>query len=114
MPITIESVKRAIPTESVLVEWMRYQPFDPKAMGLEARSGSTRYVAYVLRRNGDPIAVDIGEASSIDSLVREFRNALSDPKRSDVKARPKRCPIGLKPLRAYIAGVDHLLMSPDG
>jgi CHAT domain-containing protein/Tfp pilus assembly protein PilF len=114
-PITIESVRRAIPVDSVLVEWLRYQPFDPKAKGVQLQNDSPRYVAYVLRHSGELAVIDIGEANRIDELVRKFREALSDPSRSDVKEQAVALSDQvLKPLRTHIHGAQHLLISPDG
>jgi CHAT domain-containing protein/uncharacterized protein HemY len=112
MPMTIESIRQVIPGDAVLVEWFRYIPFDPKAM---APTGKPHYVAYVLKRSGDPVAIDMGEAQEIEDLADGFRRALGDPMRGDVKLRAATLSEKLiKPLRQHLAGYRHWLISPDG
>jgi CHAT domain-containing protein/lipopolysaccharide biosynthesis regulator YciM len=115
-PVTLASVSRAIPANAVLVEWFRYIPFDPANKGdLQAQRAAPRYVAYVLRRSGDLNVIDIGPAQVVEALVQDFRAALSNPARSDVKLRAAALSEKLvMPLRPYLAGSEQILMSPDG
>jgi len=113
--VTTESVSRALPDGAALIEWFRYVPFDPKQSDGNNQPFEPRYVAYVLKRNVDPIAIDIGDAQSIDSLIHEFRLAASNSKRRDsdsiAMALYKRL---LKPLAVHLSDVSQILMSPDG
>src|SRR5260370_23197910 len=114
-PVTLEGVRQGLPADAVLMEWFRYQPFDPKAKDEKTRWGAPRYVAYVLRREGKPAAIDRGAAQDIDKLVSDFRAALSDPARTSYKGVAQ----GLfgkliKPLRSSLSGINRLLLSPDG
>src|SRR5262249_10955397 len=84
-PTTIAGVQQAIPRDAALMEWFRYEPFDPKGKDERVRWGQARYVVYVLKREGEPVVVDVGEAEAIESLVLDFRKALSDPKSAFVK-----------------------------
>jgi CHAT domain-containing protein/tetratricopeptide (TPR) repeat protein len=114
-PVTVATVSRAIPPNAVLVEWFRYSPFDPTRKTLEARWGAPRYVAYVLKRSGHPVAIDIGSAQVVETLVKDFRAALSDAARHDVKERAAALSDRiLGPLRSHLLGAEQLLMSPDG
>ena len=79
-PITIEGVHQGLPADAVLVEWFRNQPVDLKAKDEKTKFGAPHYVAYVLRREGEPAAIDLGAAQDID-----FRAALSNPARIDYK-----------------------------
>jgi CHAT domain-containing protein/tetratricopeptide (TPR) repeat protein len=113
-PVTLANIKRAIPADAVLVEWFRYSPLDPKKSG-KARRGSPRYVAYVLKRNGEPVAVDIGQAQPVEALARRLRAALADPASPDVKQHAALLSDKLlAPLRVHLRGVEHILFSPDG
>jgi hypothetical protein len=38
--------------------------------------GEPRYAAYILRSEGNPQAIDLGEAKPIDHAVDQFRNNL--------------------------------------
>ena len=97
------------------MEWFRYGPFDPKGKDKKARWGKPRYIAYVLKREGEPVVGDLGEAEAIDSLVLDFRKALSDPKSAFVKETAKELSEKLLgPLRSQLANTERLLISPDG
>lgn len=116
-PITLANVRRMIPENAALVEWFRYTPVDPRSMFSDTTAWGTskpRYVAYVIKRAADPVAVDLGEADEIESLVNDFRRASGDPNngsRSILTAMSEKL---LKPLSRHFADVDQLLLSPDG
>lgn len=112
--VTVERVQQALPTDSVLIEWLRYRPSDPKA-NEGVRWHAPRYVAYVLKRIGEPVAIDLGAAQSIEDLVTEFRTALSDPASTYFKEAAEELSEKLiKPLRSHFAQSKRLLLSPDG
>jgi CHAT domain-containing protein/Flp pilus assembly protein TadD len=115
-PVTVANVRRAIPANAVLVEWFRYTPFDPTLeRDPQAQPAAPRYVAYVLRPSGELTVVDIGPARVVESLVQEFRAALSNPARSDIELRAAALSEKVvTPLRPYLEGAEQLLMSPDG
>jgi CHAT domain-containing protein/Tfp pilus assembly protein PilF len=114
-PVTLEGVRQGLPADAVLIEWFRYQPFDPKARDDKTTWGAPRYVAYVLRREGKPAAIDVGAAQDIDKLVSDFRAALSDPARTSYKEAAQEL-FGklIKPLWSSLSGINRLLLSPDG
>jgi CHAT domain-containing protein len=114
-PVTLEGVRQRLPDDAVLIEWFRYQPFDPKAKDERTSWGAPRYVAYVLRREDEPAAIDLGAAQDIDKFVSDFRAALSDP----ASASHKEVAQGtfgklIKPLQSSLSGINRLLLSPDG
>jgi CHAT domain-containing protein len=114
-PITIEGVRRAIPVNTVLVEWFRCRIFDPEATNLETKWSEPRYVAYVLERRGEPVAVDLGEAQPIEALIAEFRIALSDPKYTYyLEVAEELSEKLVQPLHAHLSKHERLLISPDG
>src|SRR5262249_31806662 len=113
--ITLISVQQAIPRDAVLLEWFRYQPFDPKAKDERARWGKPRYVAYVLKQDGEPIVVDVGEAEAIENRVQAFWKALRNRKSTFVKDVAKQLSEKLlEPLRPHLGNTQRLLLSPDG
>jgi CHAT domain-containing protein/Tfp pilus assembly protein PilF len=114
-PVTFASVMAVIPRDAVLIEWFRYVPFDPKQSNAKAQPINARYVAYVLKRNSDPVIVDIGDAQAIEALTREFRKSLVDGGRTNVDVSSAALSEKLvKPLRNYFKGYERILMSPDG
>ncbi len=114
-PIALESVRQKLPNEAALVEWFRYLPYDPKAKEEEGKWGNPRYAAFVLKREGDVIAIDVGEAEPIEHLVSELRAGLSNPNATFFKEAAKDLSDNLlQPLYPQIAKAEHLLISPDG
>jgi hypothetical protein len=114
-PVTLEGVRQQLPADAVLIEWFRYQHFDRKAKDEKTRWGEPRYIAYVLRRNGEPAAIDLGAAQDIDKLVSGFRAALGDPASTSYKEVAQQL-FGklIKPLQSSLSGINRLLLSPDG
>src|SRR6267378_3119075 len=107
-PVTLEGVRKRLPPEGALVEFFRYQPFDPKT-----RVTPPRYIAYVLRHEGDPSAIDLGPAQDIDKLVGDFRAALSDRAHSSYTAVAQQFyEVVFKPLQSSLSGVNRLLLAP--
>ncbi|MGY4379486.1 CHAT domain-containing protein [Bradyrhizobium sp. i1.3.6] len=98
------------------MEYFRFQSFDPRATSEKVKWGARHYLAYVLRREGEPGIVDLGAAENIDKLVNDFRVALKDPTSSSYKevAAELFDRLVKKPLQIYLSGVDRLLLSPDG
>ena len=113
VPITLPAVQAELPPKSALLELFRYKPFDPKAKDKQTRWGQPRYVAYVLKRAGEPGVVDLGKAESIEVLVQDFRKALSNPQHTYVKEVAKELSERLiRPLQSYIGETEKLLTSP--
>jgi CHAT domain-containing protein len=114
-PVTLEAVQAAIPGDAVLIEFAVFRPFDPEAERNEDAYGPPHYAAYVISRHGAPIGLDLGAVEDIDALIVHLRKALRDPGDTDVKARGRALDERIvRPLRASLAGVTRLLISPDG
>jgi len=114
-PVTLDGVRQELPAGAALVELFRYRPFDFKARDSKTQWGAPRYVAYVLRREGEPAVIDLGAAQDIDALVRDFRAALVEPVGTSYKPVAQQLYGRLiKPLRSFVSGIDRLLLSPDG
>jgi CHAT domain-containing protein/tetratricopeptide (TPR) repeat protein len=114
-PVTLEGVQQAIPQGVALVELVSYQPYDASLRRRDARFGAPRYVAYVVRRDGPPVWVELGEASAIDADVARLRAALVNPTTTDVKrlarALDERV---MRPVRQLLGETRRVFLSPDG
>jgi len=112
-PVTIEAVQEALPADSALIEFVLYRPFSLQGKITE-RIGPPRYVAYVLKRQGPPAWIDLGEAASIDNSVAELRKALSTPQSTNVKqvARTLDEQI-MRPVRKLLGETRRVFLSPD-
>lgn len=113
--VTLGAVSSAVPEDAALVEFVTYRPFNPKAQTDAEQFGELRYAAYVLHHGGAARGVDLGSAQAIDAAVKELREALRDPGRSDVQQRARALAARVfLPLQPLLAGDKHLLISPDG
>jgi CHAT domain-containing protein/tetratricopeptide (TPR) repeat protein len=125
--VTVERVQQVLPTDSALVEWLRYEPLNPSARGEEPNYGNPRYVAYVLKREGQPVAIDLGEAQPIEKALAELLQALAGPGGRGTKRAAPMAEIArvgqlaraldakvMQPLRPHWGDAKQLLISPDG
>jgi CHAT domain-containing protein len=113
--VTVERVQGTIPADAALIEWFRYRPFDPKAKLQEQRWGTARYVAYVLKREGQLVAVDLGEAAAIERTLSDLLVALHDPDSTLASELARELDRQLmQPLRPHLGEAREILLSPDG
>jgi CHAT domain-containing protein len=112
-PVTRERVQAAIPADGALVELVWYDPL--QGIYIERPGDRPRYAAYVLKHEGVPEVVDLGEAASLDSLVQSFSAALADRSSQNARALGRALDERiLEPLRPRLGDKSHLLISPDG
>src|SRR4030095_4711100 len=83
-PVTLDAVRAAIPANTALIEFAIYSPFDPKAKTEKAAFGQPRYVAYIIRQQGELRWKELGDVKAINGAVDELRKGLRDNKRKDV------------------------------
>jgi CHAT domain-containing protein/Tfp pilus assembly protein PilF len=113
-PVTLAAVEAAIPRDAVLVEFAIYRPFDPQVENNVAY-GEPRYIAYVVRPQGEVKWQELGPAKEIDARVEALRQALGDPQRRDVQQLARAADEKVfQPLRAILGDAKQLLISPDG
>lgn len=114
-PVTLASVQAAVPQDAALVEFAVYRPYDPKAASDREAYGRPRYVAYVLRSQGDVRWCELGEARDVDARLDALRQALLDPQRTDVRQLARAVDEQvMQPLRPLLGDATQLLVSPDG
>src|SRR5262249_37716695 len=113
--VTVEQVRWAIPQGAVLVEWLRYAPFNPEAKATQPRWGLPRYIAYVLKPQGAPVAVEVGDAKTIETTISDLLVALHDPYNSlvDELARELHKRL-IQPLQPHLGDAGRIVLSPDG
>lgn len=115
-PVTLDAVRKAIPTDAALVEIYAYQPYDANAKSIYERFGKARYVAYVLKPQSDtPQFVDLGDAVEIDADLKLWREALLNENRTDVRQLGRRVDERImRPVRKLLGSTRRLFISPDG
>ncbi len=128
-PITLETIQQLIPKNSALVELVRYQPFNPQAP-IGERWGEPHYAAYILRSQGEPQAIDLGEAEPIERAVEQFHKTLCttvEPTPESIKFCIDNLPeaqvkssaqkleqMVMQPVRQLLGETTTILLSPDG
>ncbi|PYS81218.1 MAG: kinesin [Acidobacteria bacterium] len=113
--VTLEAVKAAIPEDAALVEFAVYRPLVRRVGDVQKAYGEPRYVAYVIRHQGEVRWQELGDSAEIDARVGALREALSDPMRKDVERLARAVDLKvMQPVRTLLGSAKHLLISPDG
>jgi CHAT domain-containing protein/Tfp pilus assembly protein PilF len=115
LPVTLAAVQAAIPANAALIEFASYRPFNAKAAKDDEAYGKPRYVAYVLRHEGEIQWKELGDVNIIDKAIVALRKALRNPNRTDVKSIARAVDRQVfQPLRPLIGETTQLIISPDG
>jgi CHAT domain-containing protein/Tfp pilus assembly protein PilF len=113
--VTLEAVRTVIPPRAALIEFATYRPFNARASIGDEAYGQPRYVAYIVRHEGEILWKELGEAEAIDKVIAALRSALRNPKRGDVKRLARAVDAKVfQPLRPLLGDLTRLLISPDG
>ncbi len=117
-PISLAAVQKNIPKDARLVELVNYQPYDPKmtyAQALAQKFKPRRYLAYVAAQKGDPVFVDLGDATPIDKAIEGYRKALADPDNDNVLDLGKALnDLTFAKIVPKLGGATNILIAPDG
>jgi len=113
LPATVEAVQGALPKEAVLVEFLRFERFNPMGRDAQTRWLDARYAAFVLRHTGAPTALDLGPAKAIDETAEAARVALATHASSPKGALRKLDALVMAPIRPAISGATLVLLAPD-
>jgi tetratricopeptide (TPR) repeat protein len=115
-PVTLAAVQSALPAGGALVEFAVYTPQDPRN---NKNKLPPRYLAYLLAAQGRPRWIDLGEAAPIDRAITSWRQALRDPRRTDVNRLARA--VDQKVMRPVLALAQsglgehrRLMIAPDG
>ncbi|MBS1808765.1 MAG: CHAT domain-containing protein [Acidobacteria bacterium] len=110
--VTPEAVQALLPSNTALVEFAAYLPYDTKP---NQWARQPRYVAYVLPSQGPLHWVDLGEAVPIYLAIESFRQTLLSPTPTNVKAVARALDEKvMQPVRKLLGETKHVLLSPDG
>jgi CHAT domain-containing protein len=115
-PVTLPQVQKALPPYAVLLEWVRYHPYNPKAIKREPQWGAPRYALYVLKPKGAPIVLDIGDAEVLEIQVNKLLSAVRRPgdrQRTQNLAGDLYRRL-LQSVQAHLGSAKQLLIAPDG
>jgi CHAT domain-containing protein/Tfp pilus assembly protein PilF len=113
---SLDDIQAALPTETALVEFIRYRPLDPKA-SVQERFGNDRYAAYILHADGTIRGIDLGPADVIDPLVAALSTSLADSNtpigqiKDDAQALET---LVMAPVREALGETTTVFLSSDG
>jgi CHAT domain-containing protein/Flp pilus assembly protein TadD len=109
-PVTLAAVQAEIPEHGVLIEFVRYQPFDFETYDWQG----DRYAAYLLFADGSIQGVDLGAAETVNLAVQQFNEALRRVNVSPTDASRTLASLIWDPLTPYLQDTEQVLLSPDG
>jgi CHAT domain-containing protein/tetratricopeptide (TPR) repeat protein len=123
----LDDVVSALDGGSALLEIVRYQPVDFDGLySSEKPDPRTRYLAFTVDPSGEIRVADLGEADLIDSLVTEYRNAMSEAPQLIYEGYEADAvevlatftkplyEIVFAPLEKHLGDNTRILVSPDG
>jgi tetratricopeptide (TPR) repeat protein len=118
----VAKVVKALPANTVLVEFARVGMFNFKAKGKEEKWHPAHYLAFVLHAgSGEQVAMlDLGEADPIDQAVAVFKKQVSQISRRDpeglkaIEASKQVYQMVFAPLQTVLGEVKEIFISPDG
>ena len=120
--VTAEGAAKGLQENSALVEFVKIREFD---FGAGKWKASGRYLAFALRKSGDVVLADLGDAARLEERVRR---ALEDVRAAKPGKKPQgrsTLPHGQRsladlythlwaPLEPALGSADRILLSPDG
>jgi CHAT domain-containing protein/Tfp pilus assembly protein PilF len=113
---TLVDIQTTLPQSTALVEFKRYQTFEPTAPDQE-QFGENRYAAYILKDNGTIQGIDLGSAEAINAAVQALSAGLASPNTPSfqVKESAQRLyDLVMAPVTAALGETTTVFLSPDG
>jgi len=112
--VTIDTVEKSIPSDTVLVEFAKIDDFD---LEREVFSGKAEYWAFVLNSDGETRTVKLGDASDIDTKITANLSTLLTVDRllvePQLKAMSTLYDIVWAPLVDQLGNQKNIIISPD-
>lgn len=112
-PVTIAQVAAALPRDGLLVEIQKYSPY----LGFQKGNivwGEPRYVALLLKADGQSARVRLGPAKPIDEAVGKALAVTEGKNEDPLPLWSKVSSLVLDPLQPHFGGIGQLFLSPEG
>jgi tetratricopeptide (TPR) repeat protein len=116
-PLQIDDLQAKIPPGVALIDLVEYRDLDPTRIAADLDAGTARLAAFVLRSEGEPRWVSLGDAAAIDASVRAFREALLDVGAPEPQLRSRARDLYDRiaaPLEPHLDGIRAVWVAPDG
>lgn len=111
-PATVAAMQAMLTKDAAYVEIIKHSLGWLNLPGEQSRA---QYTAYILRSEGEPKAVALGDVAEINAAVAHLREALAEPARNDVQSLSKALEaLVMRPLREHLSGIRQLIIAPDG
>jgi CHAT domain-containing protein/Tfp pilus assembly protein PilF len=107
----LDELKRALPSETVLVDLLEYSHSTPAADGVY--DYQRRLAAFLVRRDEPVVRIDLGSAASLKEAVEAWRKTLGRGEKALAAARQLREQVWL-PVEKHLGQDETVLISPDG
>ena len=110
--VTIETIQQLIPEDTALVEFVEYKPYNPQ----DDSFGSPRYAVYVLRSQGSPVGIDLGEVDDFQPLWEKLESSLQTkelPIPALKRAARNMDEMLMAKVRPLLGDSQRILLSPD-
>lgn len=111
-PATVAAMQAMLTKDAAYVEIIKHSL---GWLNLPGEQSQAQYTAYILKSEGEPKAVALGDVAEIDAAVARLREALAEPTRNDVQSLSKALEaLTMRPLREHLSGIHQLVIAPDG
>jgi len=110
--ISIAEVAKAIPKKSILIEFIRYSPYESSKISSQ-RFGKERYLALTLTNDKEIEAIDLGSAEIIDNKINKALTASELVLSDSIELWKEVGEFVLKPLLRIIDTKENIFISPD-
>ncbi len=104
-----------LPSETAFVDVLQYTDFRRDQDG---RLPESRLLAFVIRRDHQPVRIDLGPSEPIARAIDGWRAAFGQPgspiTRPDVRLQDRLVERVWQPLAQHLQGVENILIAPDG
>lgn len=111
--VEVEEIAKALPADSVLIEFQRYRPFTANRP-VDKRWDDERYLAMVLNSNGTIEVVDLGSAELIDKNISKAVEAIESQSNESPALIKRISEIIVYPLLNVVKSTKTWFISPDG
>jgi CHAT domain-containing protein/tetratricopeptide (TPR) repeat protein len=111
---TLKAVQARVGEGKALIEIATFRPWPAGPRAEPQHRGQPHYAAFVLRGQGEPQAVDLGERAPLDALVAEWLAAIQGRQEGANELGRRLHARLVAPLRAALNGARDIWISPEG
>ncbi|MDP6944435.1 MAG: CHAT domain-containing protein, partial [Myxococcota bacterium] len=112
--VSLAGLGRLLSDTAAVVEWVVYDPFDPKEADQSKRYGDPHLAAVVIRKGHAPRWFGLGPLKRLTPVIDRLSAAAASPRGGYVALAQAVHAAVFAPLAPALEGVDTLILSPDG